>query len=188
MKLYLMRHAAAMGQEEDRLIGWTDPSLSGEGRAQAHRLQEKFGYLSFDGIYTSDLIRAAATASIVTGRTPYTDIRLREQNFGAWEARTISEIAGTEPGQYQQMQKETAFAPPYGESYEQMNKRVIDFLQAVDFGENTLIVAHQGSLRSILTKLIGMDYKNSTSFWFEMGKYTKLENVNSKWVLKKFNV
>ena len=100
----------------------------------------------------------------------------------------IGEIAGTEPGQYQQMQKETAFAPPYGESYEQMSKRVIEFLRNVDFGENTLIVAHQGSLRSILTKLIGMDDKNSASFWFEMGKYTKLENVNSRWVLKKFNV
>jgi probable phosphoglycerate mutase len=86
--LFLFRHGETDWNREGRLQGHTDVPLNGTGIGQAEALGKRLRAYRLDAVVSSDLVRAAATASIVAealGIPLLTEPGLRETNVGAAE-------------------------------------------------------------------------------------------------------
>jgi len=65
LRIYLIRHAEAEGSTNGRLLGFTDPPLSSEGREQALWLAQELAGAHISAVYSSDLLRAKSTAEAI---------------------------------------------------------------------------------------------------------------------------
>ncbi|MGI5936479.1 MAG: GNAT family N-acetyltransferase [Oscillospiraceae bacterium] len=94
-QIYLIRHAEAEGNLYRRVQGHYDGDVTARGRRQIDMLAERFRDVHLDGLYSSDLRRAVATASAITR---YHDLplittpRLREVSMGCWEDMPWGEV------------------------------------------------------------------------------------------------
>lgn len=73
-------------------IGSSDPPLSRTGRAQAQALALELAPRPLTAVYSSDKIRAIATATPIAeahGIAVQINRRVRELDFGAWEGRSL---------------------------------------------------------------------------------------------------
>jgi broad specificity phosphatase PhoE len=150
-----------------RFQGFTDTPLNDTGRAQAAALAQRLANADPPGslwpsgpgarsLWTSDLRRAAETASIVGARLglePRPDARLREASRGRWEGYTFAEIERDEPELYAQWREAPAqWRFPGGESLLEQQQRVTEALTAIhaDGELPALVVCHGGSIRVML--------------------------------------
>lgn len=98
--------------------------------------------------FSSPFARCQRLAYDLYGDQVQTDQRLVELNFGAWELKRWDQIdqkAATYWGDHFVTQ-----APPGGESFKQLQRRVLDFWQTVPRDQDTVIVTHAGVIRAIL--------------------------------------
>lgn len=89
MKIYVTRHGQTDFNKQDRILGTTDMDINETGLQQAHALAEKVAELNVDIMIVSPMKRTMTTAGIVsekTGLEIITDPRLREWNYGEYEA------------------------------------------------------------------------------------------------------
>ena len=107
------------------------------------------------------------SATILAGASgcPVTvEERFREIDFGDFEGRRYEEIAGTYPEVYRQwMERPTETQFPNGESFAQMQARVIEAardLYARHCGETIAIVSHGGVNRILLANALGVPDAN----------------------------
>jgi broad specificity phosphatase PhoE len=172
-KWYLVRHGQTDSNAHGRLQGHTDTYLNAEGRRQAEALATRLGSVAFAAAYTSDLSRAQETAQAILrerGGTfePLPD--LREASHGAWDGLSYDEARERDPVAYQHfMDAGVHFLSPFapgGESVEQLVGRVdrAQKLIANAHGDDDdlLIVAHSGSVRGLLMRLLDLPLE---SFW-----------------------
>ncbi|MCM1566861.1 MAG: histidine phosphatase family protein [Dehalobacter sp. 4CP] len=164
-KIFLVRHGQIDYGSEKRYIGITDLPLSNAGIRQATRLQEYFSRIEIEKAYTSPLKRCLQTAEILlegsnTQKVILDD--LKEINMGEWENQTIDYIKDHFRELYEKRGVSIdEFIPPGGESFEQLQKRVIpafEFIAQNNTG-NTLIISHAGVNRVILSKLFDFPLK-----------------------------
>jgi len=100
-KLILLRHGESQWNKENRFTGWTDVDLSEKGVAEAHAAADalKKAGLSFDIAFTSRLIRALKTLSIVMDDMNINLIKiikaweLNERHYGALQGLNKAEMA-----------------------------------------------------------------------------------------------
>ena len=151
MLRYLIRHGAAENVA-GRCIGHHDVPLSAEGRATIHRVVDEWRGPPPTRIITSDLTRALDSARVFADGWSIpldTDARLRELDFGEWEGRTWDALQREDAARLSAwMQDWVHIAPPGGESFETLAARAIGCYH--DLGDDTLVVAHAGSIRAIL--------------------------------------
>jgi broad specificity phosphatase PhoE len=157
-RILLIRH----GQSEWNLLGrWqgqADPPLTDLGRAQARSASRRLGAL--DAIWSSDLQRAAETATIISaelGVGPVVlDEDLRERHAGEWQGLTRDEIEEQYPGWLSPPDGSRPRRPPSWEPDEDLAARVHRTLRrihdAVGPGE-VLAVAHAGLLYTVEREL-----------------------------------
>jgi len=144
------------------LHGHTDVPLSATGRAQARAAADALGRLPVTAIYTSDLVRARATAAPAAAALGL-EVRavkaLRERDFGAWEGRDPADLARTTPDAWGRLYRDPGFAPPGGESLAALTDRVLpaiaDILRAHP-GGLVAVVAHGGPVRAALGNVLGL--------------------------------
>ena len=158
MYLYLVRHGQSTGNERQLFFGVRDHPLTELGREQARQAAEKLREVEFTRCVASPLCRAWDTAMICTeGRfvTPTPCPAMLEQDlgeleglsWGAAEARFGDHIGALLTDWFHT-------PPPGGEDPALMLLRVgacVDEL--VLRGQDTLVVAHNGSLSLILLHL-----------------------------------
>jgi len=159
-RLLLARH----GETDDNLEplraqGFRDTPLNDIGLRQAHLLAERVAAdYEVSSLWTSDLARAAVTASIVGARIglePRPDPRLREGNRGDWEGRLFVDIAGEDPAGYAAwMRAGASFRFPGGESLQEHADRVWAALEQIraEAPLPALVVCHRGSIRTVLCR------------------------------------
>ena len=103
MKIYLTRHSKTLWNQEKRLQGRLDSPLTQEGIENAQALKKYLhdSHLKFDYIYTSPILRAYHTASLLFDENKLIqDERLMEMNFGDFEGRKIADIHLTDHESY----------------------------------------------------------------------------------------
>jgi 2,3-bisphosphoglycerate-dependent phosphoglycerate mutase len=95
IRIGFIRHGATEWNLLGRMQGQTDIPLAAVGKEQAALLAGRLLPGEWDGIVSSDLIRAAETAEILADgcAIPYwgSDPRLRERGFGELEGTTLEE-------------------------------------------------------------------------------------------------
>jgi probable phosphoglycerate mutase len=151
-RLWLVRHGATDWGEAGRFNGWTDVSLNERGRRQSERLRERLRVMEFDGIWSSDLVRATETARLAAAGAAVLDRRLREIDFGTLEGLTWAEcpvhvreaLIGFE-----------GFEAPGGESVSHLTDRVLEFVDGLTHGDH-LVFTHGGVIR-VLSRAAGRD-------------------------------
>lgn len=153
MLLRLLRHPATVSRGE-QCIGQTDVPLSVKGLATIKRIVEEAACAKPTRILSSDLRRCRTLADAIGARLdirPEPDAIWREVNFGAWENRTWDDIRGHDPDAFAAwMDDFVTVAPPGGESFHQVQARVVSALQKIDpaLSDNLLVVTHAGVMRA----------------------------------------
>lgn len=176
--LFLVRHGETEWNKKGLMQGHTDIALSEAGKQQAYALAESFNHLAFDGLISSDLMRAQQTALILAkGRNLplQTSAALRERFFGKYEGenfRAFKELSGNNFDVYDADRRHLL---PGVETYRQAVQRVEPFLLAsatTFLGKTLLVVTHGGVLKALLFHLeLSQFYKA----YFENLGYLKLE-------------
>jgi 2,3-bisphosphoglycerate-dependent phosphoglycerate mutase len=170
--LVILRHGQSQWNLENRFTGWVDIDLSEQGIREAQDAGEKLKGYKFDKAYTSDLIRAQRTLSIILDIIGQTDIpiekdkALNERMYGDLQGLNKDELRekfGAE--QVQIWRRSYDVAPPNGESLKDTAARVIPYWESkivpdLKAGKNILVSAHGNSLRALvmyLEKLSGQE-------------------------------
>jgi broad specificity phosphatase PhoE len=120
--------------------------------------------MSHAAVVTSDLARARGTAErIVEALGAGADAievepRLRELHFGAWEGHTWDEIQRRDAARLDGwMAAWTERGTPDGEGYRELCERVSEWAHTLDQrAGDIVVVAHAGSIRALLSRLLGI--------------------------------
>ncbi len=135
-------HGTTPDNEKHISSGWKDVELSPLGVQQSIELKDQTKGQAFDVIFCSDLKRAVQSSELTwKGIYPIiVDARLRECNYG--------KLNGASSDIVEPMQEAECLHNPFpeGESYEDVKKRVADFLSLLksEYDERRVaIVAHK---------------------------------------------
>jgi len=193
-RLLLVRHGDTELNSAERYWGSTDVKLSDAGFRQAERLRDRLATERIDAIYASDLRRASATAEIIASGHRLDVIicaELREMNFGELEGLTFNEISRLYPEVTELWrQRSPKLKYPGGESVDEFNSRVSQFvgrLKKQAPQETILIVAHSGSLRSLVCHLLGIGVERRWQFRLDLASLTILETYPPGAILSLLN-
>ena len=177
--LILLRHGESVWNAANLFTGWEDVDLSDEGIKEVTATAEMLSDMPIDVVFTSELLRAQRTASIVmeghsSGRCltfgkemeeailARTDWRLNERNYGDLQGLN-KDVTRAKYGAEQVHIWRRSFdvPPPGGESLGMIAERTIPcftelILPELEAGKNVLVTAHGNSLRSIVMHIDGL--------------------------------
>ncbi|MDB5164874.1 MAG: hypothetical protein JWL89_500 [Candidatus Saccharibacteria bacterium] len=141
VKITYFVHGTTTDNENNLATGWLPGELSETGREQAKMLGQQVADKHFDVVFCSDLQRAIDSAELGFGGK-YKIIRnerLRECNYG--------DMGGKSASNFKDRMEDFVDAPfPHGESYKDVEARLVsflDFLRTNYKGKHVAIVAHQ---------------------------------------------
>lgn len=160
IKITYFVHGTTVDNENHISSGWKDAKLSELGIQQGKELRAQTADRHFDIVFCSDLKRAHDSA-LLSWEGIYEiipDARLRECNYGALNGAPSSIV---EP-----MQEDECILKPFpeGESYEDVKKRVADFLEFLKAnydGTYVALVGHKAPQLSLDVLLKGMTWKEA---------------------------
>lgn len=154
--IHFIRNALTDANLEGRYIGHTDVDLGEEGRAQLGQMKDELIYPPVDAVFTSPLKRCTETAKIIyPDNKPISIEGLIEYNFGEFENKTAEELE-KHPVFPKWLAGEKGVEPPFGESNEKFEKRVLGTFEKIVEGlmktgtTSAAIVTHGGVIMAIL--------------------------------------
>ena len=161
-RLLLLRHGQTVLSIDRRYSGHGDPELTTVGLAQAAGAAARLGAVrEITTVLTSPLRRARQTAEAValaTGVPLAVRNGLVETDFGEWEGLTFEEARDRDPELHAKWLGAEDVAPPGGESFAAVRKRVGAELSAIveEFeGETIVLVTHVTPIKMILRQALG---------------------------------
>lgn len=134
--------------------------LSDRGRDQAERVAERLAGLPIDGLYSSPLERARETAEPTAARSGldmHEHAGLIECDFGDWTGAALAELVGLPEWQTVQ-HSPSAFRFPNGESFVQMQARMVETLEALcttHLGGVVVCYSHADPIKAALAHALG---------------------------------
>lgn len=152
MNIWITRHGQTDLNKKKLMQGLSDMPLNETGIEQAKKARAMIGDMKFDAVYSSSLIRAVKTASII-GNVPEDEIikddRIIETDFGKYE-RTRYCTMGLFMTLYWAL-PEVFKAPESVETVDHMVRRSSEFLSEIESKDydNVLIVCHGGIIRAL---------------------------------------
>jgi len=156
---FLLRHGKAISNKEKIVSSWPEKFKNGLTEEGAEQIRDILPCLKnehIDLIFSSDVLRAKQTAEIIAeelGLKVNFDKKLREIDMGIFNGgseENWNNFFGTNENRY------TKNPPQGGETYRDIKKRVIDFLQETDkkYKDKRILIISHGcilfSLQSIL--------------------------------------
>ena len=152
-------HGTTTDNEKKISSGWDDVELSEVGVKQSIDLRKQVKGKKFDVVFCSDLKRAVYSARLTfEGKVPIIlDRRLRECNYGEYNSKPSSIV---EPMQEKSIRKRF----PKGESYEDVKRRMQDFLKDLKRkydGKHIAIVSHKAPQLALDVLLKGKNWKEA---------------------------
>lgn len=163
MNLYLIRHGESEGNLLGRIQGHANYVLTVQGRKQAEFLGSYLKDLNIDYLYSSDLLRAFATAEIASSSLDIAPVpweKIREVNLGPLQNKTRAQIYQTYP---QVLETSILTSGIEGtESIKALSLRcndVVTELRNKHINENVALVSHGGFISVFLMYLfLGDDW------------------------------
>ena len=161
--LYCIRHGETDFNAAARLQGRRDIPLNAHGRRQAadcgdllrtlfareRRAAGDFAYVASPLRRAGETMEGLRTALGLDPRCYAVDDRLMEISYGEWEGLTLPEIEARMPGALAERDCDKwDFAPPGGESYRDLSRRVEAWY--ADVTRDTVVAAHGGIVRSLM--------------------------------------
>jgi 2,3-bisphosphoglycerate-dependent phosphoglycerate mutase len=165
--LVLVRHGQSEWNLKNLFTGWRDPDLTERGVAEARAAGtalRRDGY-GFDAAFTSELVRAQRTCSLILEAMGLQDIPVARDR--ALNERDYGDLAGLNKddararwgeAQVHAWRRSYDVRPPGGESLKDTAARVLPcyitaILPRVMAGERVLVAAHGNSLRALVMVL-----------------------------------
>jgi 2,3-bisphosphoglycerate-dependent phosphoglycerate mutase len=165
--LILVRHGQSEWNEKNLFTGWENPGLTDKGMHEAKiagSLIKNLG-IKFDYMFTSALIRAQLTGSIILENLDQAEINiiknkaLNERFYGDLQGLNKDECRkkwGNEKVQIWRRSYDKG--PPGGETLKETGERVLPYyleeiLPLIFKNNNIIIAAHGNSLRSLIKYL-----------------------------------
>jgi len=178
-RIIAIRHGETAWNVDTRVQGQLDIALNERGHWQALRAAHALADESIAAIYSSDLVRACATAQTIaehassdTARPVQLRTGLRERKYGAFEGLTYAQIASQWPDDSRRWrQRDPNFAPDGGETLVQLRERVRNTVNALANqhpGKQIVLVAHGGVLDSLYRLATGQSIEAARTW--ELGK------------------
>jgi len=166
--LILIRHGQSQWNLENRFAGWSDIPLTPQGERDAAQTAKVLTEYTFDRAFTSRLIRASQTLTIILKGLKQkpeivADSALNERHYGDLQGLNKAETAEKYgKDQVHLWRRSFSTRPPNGESIEDCKKRTLPFflqyiLPDVVDGRTVVVVAHGNSLRPIIQYLDKLD-------------------------------
>ncbi len=160
--MLLIRHGMTVAVG-NYLSGWTPGvHLNARGRGEVERVGRNLAGVRIHAIYSSPLDRARETAQAVAA--PHRlDIqfrdRLGEVRTGDWTGRSIAELDAGDPLWHAWNANRGTARIPNGESYLELQDRMVSELMAIAAGHDSQIVAavsHADPIRAALLQFLGI--------------------------------
>jgi len=158
-RLILVRHGETALTVQGRYSGRGDVPLSEQGEAQAMAAAGRVAGISRDvtAVVSSPLRRCTRTAELIAaelGNVTVTVLpELIECDFGDWEGLTFAEVRERSPAELDRWLDSTSVAPPGGESFQAVAKRVrgaLATLQSAYPSGTVVVVSHVSPIKLIL--------------------------------------
>jgi glucosyl-3-phosphoglycerate phosphatase len=190
VKLVLWRHGRTAWNAERRFQGLSDVPLDETGRAQARDAARYLAAMHPDAIVSSDLARAAQTASYLaefTGLPVHLDKDLRERGGGVWEGLTDAEIRAGYPEAY------ATWVPPDGEPIDSVAGRAAAAFQRIaddleGSGSLAVVVSHGAAINLGLSRLLGLPERTRVLGPLGNCSWSVLGRRGGRWRLLEHNV
>ena len=180
-KLILVRHTKSEWNALGLWTGWSDVSLSKEGRVEAEATAKHLRDLAIDRAYTSTLKRVTETWSIIQKtlgwNIPTTeDAALNERNYGIYAGKNKWEIqkqVGDE--EFRKIRRSWDHPIPDGETLEDVYNRVVPFyekeiLWQAKEDKNIILLASGNSLRALVKYLEHLTKEEVLNLEFGIGE------------------
>ena len=158
-RLILVRHGETAMTAQGRYSGRGDVPLSEQGEAQAMAAAGRVAGISRDvtAVVSSPLTRCTRTAELIAAELGNVTVtvmpELIECDFGDWEGLTFAEVRERWPDELDRWLDSTAVAPPGGESFKTVSKRVrgaLATLQSAYPSGTVVVVSHVSPIKLIL--------------------------------------
>jgi broad specificity phosphatase PhoE len=159
-RLIFIRHARSTWNDAGRWQGQADPPLSEAGQSEARLLADRLAGWKINAIYSSDLVRARSTATVVgerLGLQPIIDPVWRERGIGAFEGLTSEEIEALYPEAWVNLHKGPMVGVPGAETIESVLDRsrtgcrtLIEQYQ----NQAVAVISHGGMILATLVHLL----------------------------------
>jgi broad specificity phosphatase PhoE len=162
-EVYLARHGETEWNRTGRRQGQLDAPLTESGMAEVRRVAERIESLPIDGVFSSPLGRAVATAQTyaqVLQQTITLVDDLMELDHGVMAGMTNEEIERAFPGEMARRSLDKyRWRFPNGESYADTDLRAASALRQIaeSGGFRPLVVSHEMIGRMLLRNLLGLE-------------------------------
>ncbi len=168
MELILVRHGETEYNRADLFRGRVDLPLNERGRLQAEAAGRRLSGLSFEGFYSSPLLRAVETAQHIAaphrGKVTTLD-EFIDVDYGLWSGKGVEEIREAWPEEFRLWVEDPGKVIfPGGESLTEVRVRLergLDELKSKHRGR-VLLVGHKVVNRLLLCIILGLD---TSGFW-----------------------
>lgn len=161
--LVLIRHGQSQANVDGLIAGDLDTPLTEQGRMEARKVATILGDIHFDAVYASPLLRARQTLEEIIGALhlsiqPTLHSDLRERSWGVLEGKYSDNRNADFTPEQQLLCQTFQAAPPEGESYADVSKRMIQYfdehvLPQLKEGQNVLLVSHNSALKTLQAHL-----------------------------------
>lgn len=166
-RLLLVRHGEIEANRTRVWHGWTDSALTEQGHVQArlvgaHLARTRPGIAA---VYSSPLARARDTAAAIGSALALpTRVERDLMEYGVGELEGISYRAlFTRHGFFERIREDPDYAPPGGESPNQVSGRMLEALARISRahpGEDVVAVGHGAALALALATLLDSDARD----------------------------
>jgi alpha-ribazole phosphatase len=182
--LLLVRHGETAANVAGVLLGRADPSLTDVGRSQARWLAET---LPVPALVVSSPLRRARETAAAFGVDVVVDERWNELDYGELDGLAPSGVA---EGMWQQWRSDVSFAPPGGESLDQLSRRVGAGCAALAGAAATgvvVVVTHVSPIKAAIAWTLGVSEAISWKMWVEDASVSRIDFDASGPTLRWFN-
>jgi 2,3-bisphosphoglycerate-dependent phosphoglycerate mutase len=193
-RILLVRHGETDWNASGRIQGHSDTPLNAAGRLQARRAAQRLAREPIRALYSSDLARAFETAAIIgapLGLTVVASPQLRERRYGEWEGLTSAEIQAHYPEQFAIWRaRSTDFAPPQGETRNEILTRALAELQTIarrHVREMVVVVSHGGLCYVLINHILGSVDADRREFTIGNASIHTLDVTRDQWSVISMN-